>query len=167
MRLPTRSEVTPRFANLANSSALASSNRGLLRPPRLTEPRRGGGGCENRSSNREVELLTQRACCRLSAIKNRKESRVHQAMRERGLIAADPGDCVRATFPSKAASALTWPFTCGPKASAKGGNHMPRRDNKTRKVNISGTRLFLMLAFAFLSVQLLLWLLVRYELFAP
>ena len=74
---------------------------------------------------------------------------------------------VRAIPASKSASASIWPFTSLQKRSVKGGIHMPQRDNKTREVNISGARVVLMLAFAFLSVQLLIWALVRYWLFAP
>lgn len=44
---------------------------------------------------------------------------------------------------------------------------MPQRNNKTSEVNISGTRVFLMLILAFLSVRLLMWVLVRHWLFAP
>jgi hypothetical protein len=44
---------------------------------------------------------------------------------------------------------------------------MLQRNNKAREVNISGTRVLLMLMLAFLSVRLLIWALVRHWLFAP
>ena len=90
-------------------------------------------------------------------------------MRERSLIAAGRGDYARATCRSKSASALTWPFpfTCLPQASSKHGNRMPQRNNERRELNITSTRVFLMLAFAFLFVQLVIWILIRYLMFAP
>jgi len=44
---------------------------------------------------------------------------------------------------------------------------MAQRNNKAREVNISGIWVFLIVAFAFLAAQLLIWVLERYWLFAP